>query len=104
MDFTKIDQADLDSPCQEFSNGGPGIVIAFTFFLRIDFLSAHTYLLDAQSSCRQTNPRLTNPSVKLYLLQFYVRKWRLGVDADIIYASCFYLVVTLIYLEKQLSF
>ena len=26
--FTKIDQTDLDSPRQELSNGGPGIVVA----------------------------------------------------------------------------
>ena len=28
-------------------------------------------------------------------------KWRLGVDADIIYTYIFYLVVTLVYLEKM---
>ena len=32
MNFTKIDQADLDSPCQELSNGGLGIVAALTVF------------------------------------------------------------------------
>ena len=32
MNFTKIDQADLDSPCQELSNGGLGIVVALAVF------------------------------------------------------------------------
>ena len=34
MTFIKLDQADLDSPCQEFSNGRLEIAAAFTFFFR----------------------------------------------------------------------
>ena len=36
VDFTKIYQADLDSPCQEFSNGGLGFVVDLLIFLVID--------------------------------------------------------------------
>ena len=32
MDFTKIDQADLDSPCRELSNDGLQIFVALRFF------------------------------------------------------------------------
>ena len=32
MNFTKIVRADLDSPCQELSNDGLGIVVALTVF------------------------------------------------------------------------
>ena len=37
MDHTKLDQAELDSPCGELSNGGLGIVVALTFVLGIMF-------------------------------------------------------------------
>ena len=41
MNFTKIDQADLDSPRRELSNGGLlESVVALTVFSGIDFLSA----------------------------------------------------------------
>ena len=36
MAFTKIDRADLDSPCQEFSNGGIVIVVALLVCWQID--------------------------------------------------------------------
>ena len=42
MNFTKIDQADLDSPCQELSNGGLGIVVAFPVCSGIEFSRACT--------------------------------------------------------------
>ena len=35
MDFTKIVKEDLDSPCQELSNGGLGIVVAVMDFPEI---------------------------------------------------------------------
>ena len=38
--FTKIDQADLDSPRRELSNGVLGIVVALTVFSGINFLCA----------------------------------------------------------------
>ena len=47
--FTKIDQADLDSPHRELSNGGLGIVVALTFFSGIIFC---LLVLGVQSSCR----------------------------------------------------
>ena len=40
MNFTKIDQADLDSPRRELSNGGLGIVVALLVRWGINFLSA----------------------------------------------------------------
>ena len=43
MGFTKIDQADMDSPRWELSNGGLGIVVALAFFFReLFFLSAQS--------------------------------------------------------------
>ena len=48
MDHTKINPADLDSPCREFSNGGLGIVVALLVFWQIDVLSL---VLGVQSSC-----------------------------------------------------
>ena len=48
MNFTKIDQADLDSPHRELSNGGLGIVVALMFFLGLFFSPR---LADRQSSC-----------------------------------------------------
>ena len=41
MNFTKIDQADLDSPRRELSNGGLGIVVTLTVFSGIDFLCVY---------------------------------------------------------------
>ena len=41
INFTKIDQADLDSPRRELSNGGLGIVAALLVCWQINFLSAH---------------------------------------------------------------
>ena len=41
MTFTKLDQTDLDSPCQEFSNGGLGIVVALLVRWQINLLLAH---------------------------------------------------------------
>ena len=38
MAFTKLDQADLDSPCREFSNGGLSIAVAFLVCWQINFL------------------------------------------------------------------
>jgi len=42
INFTKIVKEDLDSPRQELSNGGLGIVVALLFCWQIDFLSAYT--------------------------------------------------------------
>ena len=42
MTFIKLDQADLDSPRQELSNGGLGIVLALPGFR--EFLCVHTGL------------------------------------------------------------
>ena len=36
MTFTKLDQADLDSPCQELSTGGLGIAVALSFCWQIN--------------------------------------------------------------------
>ena len=47
MDFTKIDQADLDSPRWELSNGGLGIVVALTVFRELILC---VRISDAQSS------------------------------------------------------
>ena len=41
MTFTKLYQAGLDSPRQELSNGGLGIVAALIICLQVNFLSAH---------------------------------------------------------------
>ena len=41
MTFTKLNQADLDSPCQELSNGRLEIAAAFTFFSGINFLCVY---------------------------------------------------------------
>ena len=51
MDFTKIVKAELDSPRQELSNGGLGIVVALSVFSEIVFLCACT---GVQSSCSLT--------------------------------------------------
>ena len=51
INFTKMDQADLDSPRQELSNEGLESVVALTIFLGIDFSSAR---IDVQSSCSNT--------------------------------------------------
>ena len=40
--FTKLYQADLDSPCQELSNSGLGIVITLLVRRQIDFLCVST--------------------------------------------------------------
>ena len=42
MISTKMVKVDLDSPCQEFSNGGLGIVVALSVFRQSFFLRAHT--------------------------------------------------------------
>ena len=42
MDHTKLEQADLDSPRRELSNGGLEIAVARMFFLGIDFSCAFT--------------------------------------------------------------
>ena len=42
MKFTKREKADLDSPRQEFSNGGLGIVAALLVHWQIDFPCAST--------------------------------------------------------------
>ena len=41
MTFTKLDQACLDSPRRELSNGGLGIDVALLIRWKIIFLSAH---------------------------------------------------------------
>ena len=42
MDHTKLGQADLDSPCQEFSICAVGFAVAFLVCLGIDFVCAYT--------------------------------------------------------------
>jgi len=42
MHHTEIDQADMYSPCQEFSNGRLEFVVGLTVFLGIDFSCAYT--------------------------------------------------------------
>ena len=43
MIFTKLDQADLDSPRRELFNGGVGFVAAHTIWWQIDFfVRVHT--------------------------------------------------------------
>ena len=42
MDHTKMDQADLDSPCQGLSVRGLGFVVAFSVCSGIDLLCAST--------------------------------------------------------------
>ena len=49
MDFTKIVQADLNSLCQELSNGCLGIVVAVPCFLGTRF---HVRVASRQYSCR----------------------------------------------------
>ena len=41
MDRTKLDQADLNSPCRELSSGGLGFVAALLIFREIMFLCVH---------------------------------------------------------------
>ena len=41
MNFTKIDQGDLDLSRQELSNGGLGFVVAPAFFLGINFVCVY---------------------------------------------------------------
>ena len=55
MKFTKIDQADLDSPRREFSNDGLGNVVALLVFLGELFFCRR--LLEVQSSCTQQQKR-----------------------------------------------
>ena len=40
MSLTKMDPADLNSPCQEPSNGDFGIVVALTVCWQINFLTS----------------------------------------------------------------
>ena len=40
MTFTKIDPADLDSPCRELSNGGLKSIVTLLVRWQINFLSA----------------------------------------------------------------
>ena len=42
MTFTKIDKKDLDSPRQELSNGGLGIVATLLLCWQIDFSCVYT--------------------------------------------------------------
>ena len=42
MTFTKLDPADLDSPCRELSSGGLGIVVALLVCRGIKFLCVST--------------------------------------------------------------
>ena len=42
MDHTKIVQADLDSPCRELSDGGPGTVVALPPFSGMNFSCVFT--------------------------------------------------------------
>ena len=37
MSFTKLNQADLDFPCRELSNSGPGNAVALPFFQEVIF-------------------------------------------------------------------
>ena len=46
MTFIKLDQADLDSPRRELSNGGLEIVVALLVCWQINFLSAQTLTLN----------------------------------------------------------
>ena len=48
MNFTKINPADLNSPRQDLSNGGLGIVAALLVLWQIDFCRL---ILDVQSRC-----------------------------------------------------
>ena len=42
MTFTKLDQADLNSPRRDLSNGGLGIVVTLMVCLKINFACAST--------------------------------------------------------------
>ena len=57
MSFTKLDQAGLDSPRQEFSNGGLGIVVALLVCLGIDFFVC-VLLIDNPAVEERTRPVL----------------------------------------------
>ena len=46
MTFIKLDQADLDSPCRELSNGGLKFVVVLLVCWQINFLSAQTLTLN----------------------------------------------------------
>ena len=48
MTLTKLNQADLDSPCRELSNYGLNIVVALVFFWELIF---RVFLPGVQSSC-----------------------------------------------------
>ena len=61
MNFTKIEQADLDSTRRELSNGGLGIVVVLTVFSGIIFLSGLT----------------SNPAGNMYSSGGYDVYWRL---------------------------
>ena len=43
MTFTKLDQADLESPCQELSSGGFDIVVVLLVCPGIDFSCVSTW-------------------------------------------------------------
>ena len=60
MTFTKLDQADLDSPRRELSNGGLGIVIALLVCWQIILC---VLLLGVQSSCSLRSIFLTPPQL-----------------------------------------
>ena len=58
MTFIKLNQADLDSPRRELSNGGLKIVVTLLVRWQINFLSAQTLTL--------------NPAVRVTLLFCYL--------------------------------
>ena len=61
MTFTKIDPADLDSPCQELSNGGLKSVATLLVCWQIIFCRL---VLDVQSSCNVDCHRTVRLSIR----------------------------------------
>ena len=76
MDHTKIGTAYLDSPCQELSDGGLGIVVALLVRWGIDFC---VRALGVQSSCRLNRIRLIKYSCAEVSgpseVPWFVREW-----------------------------
>ena len=54
MTFIKLDQADLDSPHQELSNGGLKSVVTLLVCWQINFLSAQTLTLNPAVSIQDS--------------------------------------------------
>ena len=75
MAFVKLDQADLDSPRQELSNGGLKSVVTLLVCWQINFLSAQTLTLNPAVWMAKQRKRRTTSVVFSYFVGERDRSW-----------------------------